>query len=103
MHFCLLQHSPEINHAERKEIDDNQNLVAHQGRAVGLTLQQRGHKISLKDSANPMLDAMHAVAVLLDQAHYSQHYQAAVKKYKTFIAHADLTPSAPCINRNSAK
>jgi len=94
MHFCLLQHSPKINKAERKEIDHNQNLVAHQGRTVGLTLQQMGYKISLKDSAKDLFDAMQFVAQLLDQAHNSQHYQAALKKYRHFISQAELTPSA---------
>jgi glutamate--cysteine ligase len=94
MHFCLLQDSPKINNAERKEIDGNQNLVAHQGRTAGLILQQMGHKITLDDSATMTLNAMYDVAVLLDQAHNSQHYQAALEKYSCFIAQSELTPSA---------
>ena len=98
MHFCLLQHSPNINETERQEIDNNQNVVAHRGRTEGLTLQQMGHKISLEDSANSIFDAMHSIAELLDQAHTSQHYQAALKKYRAFITHSDRTPSARLLN-----
>ncbi len=94
MHFCLLQESPDISASEREEIDNNQNLVAHQGRVANICLQLNGMKVSLHQRASEILSAMQDIAALLDQAHQTQRYQNALNRYGKLISHPELTPSA---------
>ncbi len=98
MLFCLLQESPEIDENEAKEIDNNQNIVAHQGRKPGLTLQRFGETISLKDWANELLDQMCHIAEILNTAHKTTDkkncYAYAIKTQQDLVQHPELTPSA---------
>jgi glutamate--cysteine ligase len=94
MLFCLLQQSPAIDKHEKKEIDNNQSLVAHQGRKPQLSLLREGHKILLADWADELINAMLPVAELLNQAHQENCYTKSVIAHLELVKHPELTPSA---------
>jgi len=94
MMFCLLQESPKITEEEAKEIDDNQNIVAHQGRKPNLQLSRNGKNISLKDWAMELLNEMSGIADLLNKAHDETCYAKAIESKKDLIENPDKTPSA---------
>ena len=98
MHFCLLQESPKITKEERNEIDNNQSLVAHQGRLTNLKLNCMGRKITLKQQASDIIAAMSGVAELLDQTHNSDCYQQSLEEQAKLVAQPNLTPSAKLLN-----
>ena len=94
MHFCLLQESPEITEQEREEIDNNQSLVAHQGRIPEIQISSLGEKVSLKQRATEIISAMSCIADLLDETHDSDCYRDALEQQAQLIANPELTPSA---------
>lgn len=94
MHFCLFQASPRIDVRERRMINSNQMLVAHQGRKPNLSLEQPEREISLQAWGLELLEQMLPVADLLDQVHQEKHYRAAVQSQLELIHHSELTPSA---------
>ncbi len=94
MMFCMLQDSPDIDSEEAREIDDNQNTVAHQGRKPGLKLSRNGEKISLKAWAMELLEAMTGVAEILNEAHDEECYSTAITEQLALVADPSLTPSA---------
>jgi len=94
MHFCLLQESPILDAEERREIDLNQTLTAHQGRDPALDLQQFGKTRRLHDWAGELLQAMRPVAELLNSVHHETCYTDALDSQTQLVAHADRTPSA---------
>jgi len=98
MMFCLLQESPEINCDEAKEIDANQNLVAHRGRKPGLQLSRNGELITLKAWATELLDSMFGVAQQLNKAHDESCYCNAINGQKELVDDPDKTPSAQVLN-----
>lgn len=98
MHFCLLQESPKITAQEREEIDNNQNLVAHKGRVKGIEVRCKGKKVSLKQQATEIINAMSDVAELLDETHKEECYRAALEEQARLIAHPELTPSAKSLD-----
>jgi glutamate--cysteine ligase len=87
--YCLLEDSPAISTAEQFEIDNNDHLVAHQGRKPGLKLKKRSNEISLQDWGREILDKITSVAVLLGDGH-----EEAVQAISERLSHPDLTPSA---------
>ncbi|PID47072.1 MAG: glutamate--cysteine ligase [Proteobacteria bacterium] len=98
MLFCLLQESPLIDDAERKEIDHNQSTVAHLGRKPGLELNRNGAPISLKNWGLELMDAMLPVAQLLDQIHSNTCYQTSLQQQRQLFDNPALTPSAKVLD-----
>ena len=94
MLFCLLQKSPEVSALERKAIDENQSLVAHQGRKPDLVLSCDGNNVLLTDWASELINAMLPVAELLNQAHQEECYVKSVASHLDLVKHPELTPSA---------
>lgn len=94
MHFCLLQTSPKIDANERKMINSNQMLVAHQGRKPDLLLEQPERQISLQSWGSELLTQMLPVAELLDKVHEENTYCFAVQQQIELINDPELTPSA---------
>jgi glutamate--cysteine ligase len=66
MLYCLLMDSPKIAAAERRAIDENQVSTAHRGRKPGLRLVRDERPVILAAWAGEIIDAMAAVAELLD-------------------------------------
>ena len=96
MLFCLLQDSPNIDTTERREIDNNQSLVAHQGRKPDLKLSRQNKSISLKSWAEELMSAMAPVAELLGDIYNEDSYQESHELHLNLVRHPELTPSA-CI------
>lgn len=94
MLFCLLEDSPLVDAAERKEIEHNQALVTSRGREPGLMLRHRGQEISLQDWGLALLQPMAAIAECLDAATGGEAYQAGVALQQAAIRDSSLTPSA---------
>ena len=91
---CLLADSPSINRAEQHEIDNNMELVAHRGREPGLTLIRDGRAVPLKGWAWELLDAVQAVAELLDAGRGGNDYRRAVREQGDKVCDPEETPSA---------
>jgi glutamate--cysteine ligase len=64
--YCLLGASPPITTAEQAEIDQRELAVAWEGRKPGLQLPHQGGTLPLRDAALEILDALAAIAPLLD-------------------------------------
>jgi len=94
MLFCLFHDSPPLTDNEINAIDQNQLLVAHQGRKPGLVLQRDNQPISLQQWAGELCHEMLAVATLLDQANFCENYFSSVKSQLASVHDPDLTPSA---------
>ena len=98
MLFYLLQDSPEITPEEAKEIDNNQSLVAHQGRKPNLELQQKGESIKLTSWANELFDEMLGVAKMLNGVHSETCYVTALESQRELLLFPDKTPSAKVLS-----
>ena len=89
MLFCLLEVSPVISSREQFDIDNNDQLVAHEGRKPGLKLMHKGQSIELSELGSNIMNKIYHCAELL-----GEEYQEAVKQMIRRIDNADLTPSA---------
>lgn len=99
MLFCLCHESSAIDTAEqKKEIDNNEMLTAHQGRDPSLKLMRNGKKISIKEWGGELLDVMQGYAALLDDVHNTNDYSASLNKQKQAVADPECTPSAKMLN-----
>lgn len=67
--FCLLQNSPAISTKEQFDIDNNDQLVAHEGRKPALKLKHKLQPITLKDWGNAIIKKISACAILLGHKH----------------------------------
>ncbi|WP_082674191.1 glutamate--cysteine ligase [Thiohalocapsa sp. ML1] len=94
MLYSLLIESPRIDARERRAIDANQVLAAHQGRAPGLRLQAGDRQPTLRDWAARVLDAMAPLAELLDDAGSGDRFVASLKAQQAKVVDPALTPSA---------
>jgi len=99
MLFCLLETSSAISSREQFDIDNNDQLVAHEGRKPGLNLTHKGQTITLEKLGSDIMNKIYLCAELL-----GEEYQTAVKLMTRRIDNADLTPSAMTLsemkNRN---
>lgn len=94
MLFCLLHESPPISEDERQEIDDNQLMVANQGRAPDLCLRQQGRPRRLRDWALELSVAMEGICEILDNGRVERPYRRALTLQQEAIYDPALTPSA---------
>ena len=101
MLFCLLSESDQICFSEREEIDQNELLVAHQGRDPMLELNHNATKRKLKNWAKELLDGMRPVSELLDQHKDGTPYQDALQHQLEKVLDPELTPSARMLNEMS--
>jgi len=99
MLFCLLETSPAISSREQFDIDNNDHLVAHEGRKPNLNLVHKGQSIALERLGSDTMNKIYLCAELL-----GEKYQDTVKQMTRRINNADLTPSAVTLsemkNRN---
>lgn len=98
MLFCLLQDSPSIEADEAKEIDENQSLVAHQGRKPNLELMRNGEAITLASWANQLFNEMTGVAKILNSVHSEVCYVNALENQRELLLYPDRTPSAKVLS-----
>ena len=93
--FCLLQDSPPIDALEQHHINANQGLVARDGRNPALTLYRgNGERVSLREWAGELFEAMQGPAELLDEVHQDGRYSRILKTYRAAVDDPDCTPSA---------
>ncbi len=92
--FCLFQKSPDIDNAERREINHNQSATAHRGRDPALRLQRQGGEVSLRDWAGELLHAMEGVADILDSGHSKGEYRSSLQHLQGLARDPESTPSA---------
>ncbi|MBK1644281.1 glutamate--cysteine ligase [Thiocapsa imhoffii] len=93
MLHCFLLDSPRIAARERREIDENQVLTAHHGRAPGLSLWRSRAQVPLRAWAHEILDDMVGCAELLDGAS-SGPYGESVARQRDKVLEPEATPSA---------
>ncbi|MGI4815949.1 MAG: glutamate--cysteine ligase [Janthinobacterium lividum] len=95
--FCALHDSPGLDAAQHAEADANFLRSAREGRDPALMLARHGAPISLREWASELLDAVNAVAQVLDSeqsASLGTPFQAAVQLQRERVAHPETTPSA---------
>ena len=92
--YCLINPSPMLAEAECNEVALNQHEVVLDGRNPEFTLQRLGKTVTLKDWARELVEQMHPLAVLLDETHGVNHYQAALQAMSARVEDSELTPSA---------
>ncbi len=102
MLFCLCHDSPLIDESERKEIDQNEMLTAHQGRDPALMLSRHGEALSIKQWGGELLDIMLGYAELLDKVHVTTAYSDSIKKQMQAVADPENTPSAKMLDEMRA-
>lgn len=103
MLFCLAHESPLIDDNERKEIDRNEMLTAHEGRDPALRLSNGGKNVSIKEWGGEILDVMQGYAALLDDVHGSECYSHSLETQKQAVADPQNTPSARMLDEMSQK
>lgn len=92
--YCLLQESPLLNDAGLDEARDNQALAAKRGREPGLSLWRDGKAIGLAAWASEIVEAVAAVAEVIDRAEATDCYSAAAEEMGKLVDEPDMTPSA---------
>ena len=98
MLFCLAHESPPIDEREKKEIDQNEMLTAHQGRDPALRLTRNGQELSIKEWGDEIIDVMQGFASLLDEVHATNDYSQSLKNQKQAIDNPECTPSAKMLD-----
>ncbi|SMF12099.1 glutamate-cysteine ligase [Alteromonadaceae bacterium Bs31] len=97
--YCALKQSPEASMEDADISLGNQKTVVNAGRAPAATLTHPTlGTMPLKDWGESLLDAMQEVAELLDTAHDSKAYCAALEAQRDKLADASLTPSAKILH-----
>ena len=92
--FCLLHDSPAIEMPERKDIDHNEMITAHQGRMPGLKLSREGKNFALKEWAMEIMQEMAGICEILDGEDPAKPYSVSLKKQTERIRDPEMTPSA---------
>ncbi len=92
--FCILHDSPVIGAREQREIDQNQALVAREGRRPGLTLMRDGHAMPLPEWGLAIGEALLPICQVLDQDAEGAPYTEAVRAQLLALQHPEQTPSA---------
>ncbi len=97
--FCLLEDSPYISDEECAEIDENFLRVVTSGRDPELTLRYKQSEIPLCDYGVILMDKIHHLANLIDEAKGEFYYTNSVVVEKQKLKNAGLTPSAQIMKR----
>lgn len=92
--FCLLKDSPAISTREQFEIDNNDQLVAHEGRRPDLLLKHQAKEVSIV-KLGAQISADLASCATLFGASYVQEVGAIVKRFDD----PELTPSAQVLSK----
>jgi glutamate--cysteine ligase len=92
--FCLLEQSPPLDSAEKREVSQNGMAVACCGRTPGFKLRRKGREVLLKDWAAEILEAMRGIAEILDAEDVSKPYTRSLEEQAAKFFDPELTPSA---------
>lgn len=91
---CLLVDSPECTREEYFEIESNLALTVSEGRDPELMLKRGGQPVALRSWAGELVADIDHSAALLDEAHDTDRYTAAVRAQADKVRDDALTPSA---------
>ena len=100
MLFCLLHESPLIDAQEQLQLEENQLIVAHQGREPALMLHHyhgTTEKRSLQEWALEVLQKMLPIAAMLDSERAEPLYTQAIQLQLEKVENPEQTPSARTI------
>lgn len=93
--YCALAESPETSFEESEYILVNQKRVVNEGRRPDLKLlDSSGTEVGMYEWGMQLMDALHDVAKLLDNAHQSESYIESWAAQKEKLTNSALTPSA---------
>ena len=92
--LCLLIDSPPIDADELAKINDNQELVARQGREPGLLLQRRDREQPLAEWATEILDTLEGICETLDRGDQQRPYARALRVQREAASQPETLPSA---------
>ncbi len=91
---CLLNESPLQSSHEQKINNNNQLLVAYQGRKPNLQLNKHGKNISLQAWSSQILTDMQDICAVLDADKINKPYTSALNWQQQCVNNSALTPSA---------
>lgn len=77
--YCLMSNSPEISEQEQNLIDQNQANIVNTGRSPDLSIEMLNGSVNFHDWIVQHLNQMQSFAVLLDHAHHTNLYTAAIE------------------------
>jgi glutamate--cysteine ligase len=97
--YCLLSQCPNSSVAGCPEIRGNQKEVITRGRDPSLTLIKDGEDVPFASAAGELLDALSETAAVLDSAHNTNDYAAAVLAQRDKIDDPNLTPSGKLMTK----
>ena len=100
--YCLLSPSPMTDEREFYQIQENQQRVVNNGRAVDLELLRGDGKVTMQEWAREILAGSNACAELLDQALNTADVQQAVVAQYAKLDNPELTPSARILREMAA-
>jgi glutamate--cysteine ligase len=92
--FCLLSESPFIGSEERQAINDNQAIVARQGRDPSLMLHHTERDKALKVLSLEIFDSLESICELLDVSEIGNPYRQSLAALKETVHDPEQTPSA---------
>ena len=92
--YCLLEDSPPLDDASLEEGKRNQAQTARNGRDPEFRLLRGDSETRLADWANEILDAVMAIAEIIDRANESDSYAQSVRLMQELVADPAATPSA---------
>ncbi|MDX1561328.1 MAG: glutamate--cysteine ligase [Gammaproteobacteria bacterium] len=95
--YCLSIDSPPISEQEKAEINERELSIAWRGRQSGLEIVRDGRAVTLKSWALEIVDALTALAELLDDG--ERGHTAAVESARDAIGDADATLSAELLRK----
>jgi len=98
--FCAASDSPYFpNDGFCQDSSDNFSLTAKKGREPGLKLARQGQAVSLADWGHELLERISPYADLLDAAHGTALYTAAVEAQRRKLANSEQTSSAQLLRQ----
>lgn len=95
--YCLLKDSPELLEKEQDMIEKNQNEVVNRGRAENVMIQELDAEYPLREWAEQHIQAMQALAEMLNQSYETTLYVDALTVMQQRISDVDQTLSAQVI------
>ena len=100
---CVLDSSPPLSRREREESEENQRLVAVRGRDPALRLRCAGASIPVFEWAREIVDAVAAIAEMLDAPTRTRRYAEAIRSCRTSLDDPQLLPSARVLEEMRAR
>ncbi|MDE0456525.1 MAG: glutamate--cysteine ligase [Chromatiales bacterium] len=100
---CVLDSSPPVTRGGREESEENQRLVAVRGRDPALRLRRAGTSIPVFEWAREIVDAVAAIAEMLDAPTRTRRYAEAIQSCRASLDDPQLLPSARVLEEMRAR